>query len=720
MSALYENYFYAKEINAFFTDEALIQAMLDFESALATAQAHEGLIPAAAARAIEAQCHAQLIDFQRLRHDIALGGNACIPLVKQLTSLVKAKNRENTEGPKFVHYGATSQDVIDTATMLQAKKALQLIDNQLITLIQQLTQLANAHRDTVMIGRSFMQHARPITFGFKVATWLDGIFRTKKKVEQLLGENFALQLGGAVGNLSSMGDKGITVAAKMADILALKLPLIPYHTQRDRFVEIASTLGILTGNLGKIAKDISLLMQTEIGEVGEPSGIGKGGSSTMPHKRNPVSCIAILANAQRVPALVSTMFSSMIQDHERATGAWHAEWETLTDIIKLTGGALNQALVLTNGLEVNVEKMRQNLENTEGVIYAENISLALSEKIGKTEAHELVEMWCKAANTVDAGNPTAGGKGVHLKVFISNKKEIMEHFTPTQFNDLFNPKNSVGLSNLLINNILNKNKIYTMNNIMHLSNGIDVRYKLEGNPSLPVLVFSNSLGTDYHMWDAVMPFLLPHFQILRYDTRGHGKTSVTPRPYSIELLGNDLIALLDDLNIKKATFCGLSMGGLIGQWLGINHPDRLEKLIICNTAAIIGVVEVWNERIENILKEGTPSIWDATLGRWFTSDFQQETTKIAAVKNAFLGCNTEGYAACCAAVRDADFRDSIDKITTPTLIIAGKYDPVTTVEHAEFLASKIGNSEMEILEAAHLSSVECAEDFAATVLSFLL
>jgi 3-carboxy-cis,cis-muconate cycloisomerase len=706
MSALYENYFYAKEINAFFTDEALIQAMLDFEAALATAQAHEGLIPTEAALAIEAQCHAQLIDFQQLRHDVALGGNACIPLIKQLTALVKS---QNTEGGKFVHYGATSQDVIDTATVLQAKKALQLIDNQLITLIEQLTQLADTHRDTVMIGRSFMQLARPISFGLKVATWLDGIFRTKKKVEQLLSENFALQLGGAVGNLSSMGEKGMAVAAKMTDILGLKLPLMPYHTQRDRFVEIASTLGILTGNLGKIAKDISLLMQTEISEVSEPSGVGKGGSSTMPHKRNPVSCIAILANAQRVPTLVSTMFASMIQDHERATGAWHAEWETLTDIIKLTGGALNQALVLTNGLEINVERMRQNLENTEGLIYAENISLALSEKIGKTEAHELVEKWCKKALE----------KGVHLKVFVSDKKEILEHFTPSQLDDLFDPKNSLGLSNLLIDNVLNKNKIYTMNNIMHISNGLDVRYKLEGNPSLPILVFSNSLGTDYHMWDAVMPFLLPHFQILRYDTRGHGKTSVTPHPYSIELLGNDLIALLDSLNIKKATFCGLSMGGLIGQWLGINHPERLEKLIICNTAAKIGVVEVWNERIENILKEGTPSIWDATLGRWFTPNFQQETAKIAAVKSAFLGCNTEGYAACCAAVRDADFRDSIDKITTSTLIIAGKYDPVTTVEQAHFLASKMGNSKVKILEAAHLSSVECTEDFAMAVLGFL-
>jgi 3-oxoadipate enol-lactonase / 4-carboxymuconolactone decarboxylase len=344
------------------------------------------------------------------------------------------------------------------------------------------------------------------------------------------------------------------------------------------------------------------------------------------------------------------------------------------------------------------------------LIYAENIALALAEKIGKSEAHELVETWCKNANT----------EGVHLKAFISNKKEIIEYFTPTQLDDLFSPKNSIGSSNLLIDNVLNENKIYTLNDIIHLSNGLDVRYKLEGNPSHPILVFSNSLGTDYHMWDAVMPFLLPHFQILRYDTRGHGKTSVTPRPYSIELLGNDLIALLDGLNIKKATFCGLSMGGLIGQWLGIHHPERLEKLIICNTAAKIGVADVWNERIENILKHGTPSIWDVTLERWFTHNFQQEKTKIEVVKSAFLGCNTEGYAACCVAVHDADFRDLVEKITTPTLIVAGKHDPVTTVAHAEFLASKIEKSEVKILEAAHLSSVECAEDFAALVLGFLM
>jgi 3-oxoadipate enol-lactonase len=251
------------------------------------------------------------------------------------------------------------------------------------------------------------------------------------------------------------------------------------------------------------------------------------------------------------------------------------------------------------------------------------------------------------------------------------------------------------------------------------ANGITIHYKLEGTKGLPILVFSNSLGTDFHMWDAVVPALLPHFQILRYDTRGHGGTTATPEPYSIDLLGNDILALITALKIEKFAFCGLSMGGLIGQWLGIYHSEKLDELIICNTAAKIGVAEVWNERIEGILKNGTASIWSATITRWFTPNFQHETTKIKAVKAAFLGCNRGGYAAACAAVRDADFREKIHEIDVKTLIITGNQDPVTTVEHAEFMQSKIKNSTLEVLEAAHLSSVEQPEKFAAALLDFL-
>lgn len=427
MQRLFENLFYDKNINALFTDETTVAYMLQFEAALARAQAIHGVIPEVAATAIEAACVVENIDFEALIHGVGLGGNVNIPLIKQLTVAVK---RIYTEGGKFVHLGATSQDVIDTATILQARDALVLIHKNLEKLIAQLTYLIDNHQDTIMIGRSFMQQARPITFGFKVSTWLEGILRSKRRVEYLLKNNCTLQLGGAVGNLASMPEKGQLVSETMSKILGLNTPTLSWHTQRDNLVEIATTLGILTGSLSKIAKDISLLMQTEIGEVFEPSGAGKGGSSTMPHKRNPVGCTAILANATRVPPLVSTMLSCMTQDHERATGTWHAEWETLSDIIKLTAGALRQANEITNGLEVNKERMLKNIDITEGLIFAENVTLALAPKMGKTEAHALVEAACK--ETLQTHK--------HLKIILLENKTVATHLTVEEVNILFTLK----------------------------------------------------------------------------------------------------------------------------------------------------------------------------------------------------------------------------------------------------------------------------------------
>lgn len=421
---LYQNIFYSGAVNDLFTDEATVTYLLQFEAALAQAQAQHKLIPDNAAQVISECCKVENIDIKKLIADAGLGGNVNIPLIKQLTAVVKTKDEEAS---KYVHFGATSQDVIDTASMLQTRDALKIIYPELQKLISQLTILSAAHQQTQMIGRSFMQHARPITFGFKVSTWLDGLLRSEKRVEQLFSENFVLQLGGAVGNLSSMGNKGEAVAESMAKILGLTNPKIAWHTQRDGFVEIATTLGILTGSISKIARDISLLMQTEIAEVFEPSGVGKGGSSTMPHKRNPVSSIAILANAQRIPNLVATMLSCMTQDHERATGAWHAEWETLTDIIKLSAGVVRQAVIMTDGLEIDKIQMLKNIEATKGLIFAENLSLALSEKIGKSEAHHLVEVLCKETLAT----------GIHLKEIASSNETVSKYFSKAEIQQLF-------------------------------------------------------------------------------------------------------------------------------------------------------------------------------------------------------------------------------------------------------------------------------------------
>lgn len=440
MQRLYKNLFYFKPVNEIFTAESFVEYMLEFEAVLANAQATHNLIPVTEARIIEETCSISHIDMEALIEAIAQGGNAAIPLVKQLTQAVKLKD---TEAAKYVHFGATSQDTIDTAIVLQLRDALQLINKDLVQLQHQLSSLMEWHRNTIMIGRSFMQHARPITFGFKVAGWLEGILRSKKRVEKLIAENLVLQLGGAVGTLSGMEDKGIQVAETMSEILQLSTPAIAWHSQRDRLAEVATTLGILTGSVGKIAKDISLLMQTEIAEVFEPAALGKGGSSTMPHKRNPVGCIAILSNASRIPALVSTMLGCMVQDHERATGNWHAEWETLADIVQLTAGAVHQACIVTNGLEVDTDKMLHNIELTNGLIFAENISLALAKHIGKETAHTLLEELCKDA---------VEGK-MQLKELVQKNETICKYLSQVQIDDLFNPANSLGLCAFLIERV---------------------------------------------------------------------------------------------------------------------------------------------------------------------------------------------------------------------------------------------------------------------------
>jgi 3-carboxy-cis,cis-muconate cycloisomerase len=441
MQRLYAGIFYSEKVNTFFTDDAIIGYMLRFEAALAKAQAKHGIIPVTAAKIIEDFCKVENVNKEQLVAEAGLGGNINIPLIKQLTGLVK---QADADAAKYVHFGATSQDVIDTAMMLQCRDSVRVIANDLVLLIKQLAAIAQAHRNTIMIGRSFMQHARPITFGHKVAGWLNALLRSQAAIKTLLEEGFVLQFGGAVGTLSSMQERGLQVGDEMAEILSLKNPSKPWHTERDYFATIATILGILTGNIGKIAKDISLLTQTEIAEVFEPSAKGKGGSSTMPHKRNPVGCIAILSNATRVPSLVGTILSCMVQDHERATGLWHAEWETLSDIIMLTAGAVNKAVDVTNGLEVDKEKMLRNLELTNGLIYAENVSMALTGKLGKATAHELVEACCAESELT----------GMHLKDIIKKHPAIIEYLTLDEVNKLFSAEASTGLCCVYIDNVL--------------------------------------------------------------------------------------------------------------------------------------------------------------------------------------------------------------------------------------------------------------------------
>jgi 3-carboxy-cis,cis-muconate cycloisomerase len=348
------------------------------------------------------------------------------------------------EAARYVHWGATSQDVMDTGLVLQLRQAVALIESDLAELAQSLAVLAARHRDTVMAGRTWLQQALPITFGLKAAGWLDAVQRHRARLVEIKPRLLVVQLGGAAGTLASLGDNGLKVAAALAQELTLGLAATPWHAARDRLVEFAAWSGMLCGIAGKIARDISLMMQSEVGEAFEAAGAGRGGSSTMPHKRNPVACASILAAAATTPALVATLLSAMPQDHERGLGGWHAEWHTLPELVLQAGGALHLCVGLIGGLEVDADRMRRNLDTTSGLIMAEALAMALAEKLGKAQAHHAVEAACKRAVA----------QGRHLRQVVGEDGEIARHFDAGQLDALFDPARYTGVAGQFIDRVL--------------------------------------------------------------------------------------------------------------------------------------------------------------------------------------------------------------------------------------------------------------------------
>lgn len=389
--SLYSHTFYSESLNRLLSAENFITYMLLVESELAASQAEAGLIPAHAAMIIKTCADIKYMDVTRLKQDIVLGGNAAIPMVKQLTILVKSTD---FEASKHVHLGATSQDIIDTATVLLLKDVWVWIAEKLAALSTAVRDLSIKHQGTLMIGRTLMQHAKPITFGLKTALWYKSLQEDMSRLSTISDQVSNLQMAGAVGAGNNKLTEG--VVADLSERLGLRWTP-SWQSSRGQLCAFASALGILAGNMGKIARDVSLLMQTEIAEVHEGAAEGKGGSSTMPHKRNPVNSALILANATRVPALVSTMLTAMTQEHERSAGLWHAEWETLIELIALTGGMIEKSIDLMKHLEVDEKRMMANLEITRGLIYAENVMLALAPEYGKLQAMDLIEKACKTA-----------------------------------------------------------------------------------------------------------------------------------------------------------------------------------------------------------------------------------------------------------------------------------------------------------------------------------
>ncbi|MGH8767617.1 MAG: 3-carboxy-cis,cis-muconate cycloisomerase [Burkholderiales bacterium] len=428
-------------VREIFSDRGRLQGMLDFEAALARATARAGLIPGPAASPIESQCRAELFDVGALSRGAAAAGNPAIPMVKALTALVE---RRDHDAARFVHWGATSQDAMDTGLVLQLRSALELIDAGLVNLSDASAKIASQHKRTPVAGRTWMQQAAPVTFGLKAAGWLSAIERHRQRVKELRARALVLQFGGAAGTLAALGNRGLDVAAALAGELNLSLPDIPWHAQRDRMAEVATTLGLLVGSLGKIARDVALAMQTEIGEASEPAAPGRGGSSTLPHKRNPVSSAVVLAAAARVPALVSVMLAAMVQEQERGLGNWHAEWETLPEICMLAAGALGHMTLVMEGLETDARRMRQNLDATRGLIMAEAVSSALAPKLGRQAAHELVEAACVRAVE----------QGTSLRDVLEQDTKLAAHLSAAELNRLFDPQSYLGVAEQLVDRAL--------------------------------------------------------------------------------------------------------------------------------------------------------------------------------------------------------------------------------------------------------------------------
>ncbi|HET7679030.1 MAG TPA: 3-carboxy-cis,cis-muconate cycloisomerase [Xanthobacteraceae bacterium] len=433
--------FSSAAMRAIVDDKARLQRMLDFEAALAKAEADAGIIPARAAGPIATACRADRFDLGQIAEDAVAAGNIAIPLVKALTAEVAKADRE---AAGFVHWGATSQDVIDTALVLELRAAIDALAADLDRAVAAFNAQARRHQKTPAVARTWMQQALPMPFGLKLAGYAAALARAKDRLIRLRGEALVLQFGGAAGTLAALGTRGLDVTAGLAKAIKLPAPEAPWHSHRDRLAEVAGALAILAGTCGKIARDISLLMQTEVGEAFEPAEAGRGGSSSMPHKRNPTAAAAALACAAMAPQLAATIFAAQVQEHERALGGWQAEWPTFPALLLVTSGALRAVAEIAEGIEIDAERMRANLDLTGGLIMAEAVSIALAGKIGKQEAHKLVEEASKKASKDKR----------HLCDVLSEDKRVTAQLPAAEIAKLFAPEAYTGMAGDFIERLL--------------------------------------------------------------------------------------------------------------------------------------------------------------------------------------------------------------------------------------------------------------------------
>jgi 3-carboxy-cis,cis-muconate cycloisomerase len=441
-SDLFRDMFGTKAMREVFSDRGYLACCLEVEAALARAQAAVGMIPAGAAREITAKATIDGLDFDRLRQECEVVGYPIIGLVKQLAAACDG------DAGGYVHWGATTQDIMDTAVVLQVRQALDLMAVDLQACADLLRTLALRHRDVPMAGRTHLQHALPITFGFKAAIWRDPLVRHLQRLEQLRPRVLTGQFGGAAGTLASLGKDGLAVRAALMRELGLREPEITWHVTRDNLAEAVLFTGLVTGSLAKIGTDVMLMMATEFAEAFEPYQHGRGASSTMPQKRNPISCLYIHSTVALVRQHVAALLEAAVADHERSTGPWEIEWIALPEIFLLSSGALAQTRDLVSGLQVDEKQMRANLDLTHGNIVSEAVMMGLGPHLGRQRAHDLVYDVCRKSATT--GQPLAD--------LLAKDAEISKHVSRAELDKMCDPANYLGLSGEMVDRVLAREK----------------------------------------------------------------------------------------------------------------------------------------------------------------------------------------------------------------------------------------------------------------------
>jgi 3-carboxy-cis,cis-muconate cycloisomerase len=441
-SSLLAPMFSTTAMRAVVDDRARIQRMLDIEAALARAEAELGLIPAAAVAPIAAACRVERFDLAAIAAAAPAAGNLVIPLVKALTADVR-KTDDRAAG--FVHWGATSQDIIDTAQVMELIAGIDILIADINRAIAAYRRQAERHRQTAMVARTWLQHALPMPFGLKLAGYAGALARARDRLTRLRGEALVLQFGGAVGTLAALGDRGLAVCDRLGAELGLPVPDAPWHSHRDRLADVAAALSILAGSCGKIARDMSLMMQTDVAEAFEPAADGRGGSSTMPQKRNPTASAAALACAGLAAQFAATILVAQSgHEHERATGAWQAEWPTFPALLLVTSGALAAVIDIGEGLEVDAGRMRANLDSTRGLVMAEAVAMALGAHMGKQDAHHIVAAASRTALSGDKG----------LREVLAADDRVARLLSPADLEKLFDPMAYQGMAQTFIDRIL--------------------------------------------------------------------------------------------------------------------------------------------------------------------------------------------------------------------------------------------------------------------------